>query len=67
MQYSTALYLKLIIRLYILKKTIKRFFYQKMASHLLDIKTQATIRRIEEANRIMDFGDENPLIVATSA
>lgn len=48
---------------HIKKRQLKGSLRQKIASHLLDTKKQATIWRTEEANRIMDFGDKNPPIL----
>ncbi|KAL6417180.1 hypothetical protein ACFW04_011372 [Cataglyphis niger] len=48
---------------HIKKRQLKGSLRQKIASHLLDSKKQATIWRTEEANRIMDFGDKIPPIL----
>lgn len=46
------------------KRQLKGFLRQKIAGHLVDARKQATaIWRIEEANRIMEFGDQNPPIL----
>jgi len=48
---------------HIKKRHLKGSLRRKIASHLVDAKKQATIWRVEEANRIMEFGDKNPPIL----
>lgn len=45
------------------KRQLKGFLRQKIAGRLVDAKKQATVWRIEEAKKIMEFGDESPPIL----
>ncbi|CAL1672361.1 unnamed protein product [Lasius platythorax] len=48
------------------KRQLKGFLREKVASHLIDAKKQATIWRTEEAKKIMEFGDQSPPILFSS-
>lgn len=48
---------------HIKKRQLSGSLRQKIAGHLIDAKEPATIWRTKEANRIMEFGDQNPPIL----
>lgn len=48
---------------HIKKRQLKDSLRHKIAGHLVDAKKHATIWRIEEDNRIMEFSDKNPPVL----